>query len=55
MNFLFEKGMNSVALYASEQNAASMSLLQRIGFRINHHWKFMRKDLAQLTLQDQSV
>lgn len=47
MNFLFRKGMNSVALYTSEQNVASITLLQRIGFRTSHHWKFMRKDLSQ--------
>jgi ribosomal protein S18 acetylase RimI-like enzyme len=43
MNFLFEKGLGSVALYTSEQNLASMALLQKLGFRIGHHWKFLRK------------
>lgn len=43
MNFLFEKGMKSVALYTSEQNVASIALLQKLGFTIGHHWKFMRK------------
>jgi len=47
MNFLFEKGMNSAALYTSEQNVASVTLLQKIGFKIGHHWKFMRKNLPQ--------
>jgi ribosomal protein S18 acetylase RimI-like enzyme len=43
MNFLHEKGMNSVALYTSEQNIPSIKLLQKLGFKIGHHWKFMRK------------
>jgi ribosomal protein S18 acetylase RimI-like enzyme len=45
MNFLFEKGMNSVALYTQEQNVASVALLRKLGFRVGHHWKFMRKNL----------
>ncbi|HVP92883.1 MAG TPA: GNAT family N-acetyltransferase [Acidobacteriota bacterium] len=45
MNFLFEKGMNSVALYTSEQNTASITLLRKLGFEVRHHWKFMRKNL----------
>jgi ribosomal protein S18 acetylase RimI-like enzyme len=51
MNFLFNKRMNSVALYTSEQNVASITLLQGIGFKINHRWKFMRKDLSQPAYQ----
>ncbi len=47
MNFLFEKGMDSVALYTSEQNIPSVTLLQNLGFEIAHHWKFMRKNLFQ--------
>jgi len=47
MNFLFEKGINSVALHTSEQNVASMTLLQGIGFMIGHCWKFMREDISQ--------
>jgi ribosomal protein S18 acetylase RimI-like enzyme len=43
MNFLLAKGMDSVALYTSEQNAPSRSLLKRIGFEVSHHWRFMRK------------
>jgi ribosomal protein S18 acetylase RimI-like enzyme len=43
MNFLFEKGMNSVALYTSEQNVASLALLQKLDFRAGHHWRFVRK------------
>lgn len=45
MNFLFKKGMNSVALHTSEQNPQSAALLNKLGFRIGHHWKFMRKYL----------
>ena len=47
MNFLFEKGMNSVALYTSEQNIPSLTLLRKLGFKVGHHWKFMRKNLSQ--------
>jgi len=47
MNFLFEKGMNSVALYTSEQNIPSLTLLRKLGFKVGHHWKFMRKNLRQ--------
>jgi len=47
MNFLFEKGMNSVALYTSEQNIPSLTLLRKLGFKVGHHWKFMRKNLSE--------
>jgi len=47
MNFLFTKGMDSVALYTSEQNIPSVRLLQKFGFKIGHHWKFMRKSLSK--------
>jgi ribosomal protein S18 acetylase RimI-like enzyme len=43
MNFLFEKGMDSVALYTSEENIASLSLLRKLDFGTGHHWRFMRK------------
>ena len=46
MNFLFEKGMDSAALYTTEQNVPSVTLLRKLGFRIGHHWKFMRKNLS---------
>jgi len=46
MNFLFEKGMNSVALYTTEQNVPAVTLLRKLGFEIGHHWKFMRKKLS---------
>lgn len=45
MNRLFEKGMNSVALYTSMQNIASLTLLGKLGFEIGHQWRFMRKNL----------
>jgi len=44
MNFLLEKGMDSAALYTSEQNFPSVVLLQKLGFKIGHHWKFLRKN-----------
>lgn len=47
MNFLLEKGMNSVALYTSEQNLQSVMLLQKLGFTIGHHWKFLHKALPK--------
>ena len=47
MNALFEKGMNSVALYTSEQNVPSVTLLRRLGFEIRHCWKFMHKNVSQ--------
>lgn len=47
MNFLFEKGMDSVVLYTSEQNAASITLLRKLGFEVGHNWKFMRKNLPR--------
>jgi ribosomal protein S18 acetylase RimI-like enzyme len=49
MNFLFEKGFNSAALGASEQNTASVTLLKKLGFEIRHHWRILHKNLpAQL-------
>jgi len=44
MNFLFGKGMSSVALYTSEANVSSTTLLRKIGFEVGHNWKFMRKN-----------
>lgn len=46
MNSLFKRGVNSVALHTSEQNIPSVSLLQKLGFQVGHHWKFMRKNLS---------
>ncbi|MBX5328650.1 MAG: GNAT family N-acetyltransferase [Candidatus Bathyarchaeota archaeon] len=47
MNFLFEKEFDSVALYTAEQNLPSVTLLQKLGFQIEHHWKFMKKTLSK--------
>lgn len=49
MNFLFESGMDSVALYTSEQNAPTNFLLPKLGFKVSHHWSFMRKQLPPKT------
>jgi ribosomal protein S18 acetylase RimI-like enzyme len=43
MNFLYEKGMNSVGLYTAEQNTPSVTLLKKLGFEVKHVWKFMQK------------
>lgn len=50
MNFLVEKRMDSVALYTSEQNISSMTLLQKLGFETRHHWRFMRKNFSERKL-----
>ncbi|MGB9684443.1 MAG: GNAT family N-acetyltransferase [Candidatus Bathyarchaeales archaeon] len=47
MNFLYEKGMDSVALYTVEQNTPSVMLLRKLGFEVGHHWRFMRKTLMK--------
>ncbi|MCS7125159.1 MAG: GNAT family N-acetyltransferase [Candidatus Bathyarchaeota archaeon] len=44
MNFLYEKGMTSVSLYTFEGNVPSITLLKKLGFRIQHHWKFVHKN-----------
>lgn len=43
MNSLFKQGMDSVCLFTNEANAFSIKLLQKIGFQIGFHWKFMLK------------
>jgi len=45
MNLLFTEGMDSVGLFTSEKNAASLTLLEKVGFETSHVWKFMRKNL----------
>lgn len=52
MNGLFLKRMDSVALYTSETNAASIALLLKIGFVTGHHWKFLQKALPQQDLKN---
>ena len=43
MNSLFEQGMDSVCLFTVETNVPAINLLRKIGFEIEHSWKFMRK------------
>jgi len=43
MNFLYEMGMDTVALHTFEQNIPSLTLLKKLGFEIRHNQKFMRK------------
>jgi len=45
MNFLFEKGMNSVRLGTSEQNVSSIALLRSLGFRVDVVRKILLKEL----------
>jgi ribosomal protein S18 acetylase RimI-like enzyme len=45
MNFLFEKGMDSVRLGTSEQNVSSVTLLRSLGFQVEHVRKILRKKL----------
>jgi len=45
MNFLFEKGMNSVRLGTSEENISSITLLRMLGFQVDIVRKIMRKKL----------
>jgi len=45
MNFLLEKGMNSVRLGTAEQNVSSNALLRSLGFRVENVRKTMRKKL----------
>lgn len=43
MNFLFEKGMNSVRLGTSEENVSSIALLRGLGFKVDIVRKIARK------------
>lgn len=45
MNFLFEKGMNSVRLGTSEVNISSITLLRTLSFQVDNVRKVMRKKL----------
>ncbi|MEM2249618.1 MAG: GNAT family N-acetyltransferase [Candidatus Bathyarchaeia archaeon] len=47
MNFLYEKGMDSVALHTNEQNKPSVTLLKNLGFEVKHVWKFMHKNVVK--------
>jgi hypothetical protein len=43
MNWLFTQEMDSVCLFASQANIPSITLMQKIGFEIEHSWNFMFK------------
>jgi ribosomal protein S18 acetylase RimI-like enzyme len=45
MNFLLEKGMDSVRLGTSEENISSISLLRNLGFQVDIVRKALRKEL----------
>lgn len=45
MNFLFEKGMNSVRLGTSEENVSSINLLVGLGFHVDSVRKVLRKKM----------
>jgi ribosomal protein S18 acetylase RimI-like enzyme len=45
MNFLFEKGMDSVRLGTSEENVSSIALLHSLGFQVDIVRKILRKKL----------
>jgi ribosomal protein S18 acetylase RimI-like enzyme len=45
MNFLFEKGMDSVRLGTSEENVSSIALLRSLGFQVDIVRKILRKKL----------
>jgi ribosomal protein S18 acetylase RimI-like enzyme len=47
MNFLFEKGMDTVVLHTSELNIPSVTLLRNVGFGVAHHVKFLRKSMLR--------
>lgn len=47
MNFLYEKGMDSVILGTSEQNVSSITLLRSLGFQVKNVRKILRKELAK--------
>jgi ribosomal protein S18 acetylase RimI-like enzyme len=48
MNFLFEKGMDSVRLGTSEENIASITLLRSLGFQVDIVRKALRKELKNV-------
>jgi ribosomal protein S18 acetylase RimI-like enzyme len=47
MNFLLEKGMDTVILHTSELNIPSVTLLRNIGFEVSHQIKFLRKTMVR--------
>ena len=34
-------------LGTTEQDVASVTLLTKLGFRVRHHWKFLRKNISK--------
>jgi len=47
MNFLFEKGMDSVRLGTSEENISSVTMLRGLDFRVDVARKILRKELKR--------
>jgi len=48
MNFLLQKGMDSVRLGTSEQNLSSIALLRSLGFQVENVKKILRKKLKSI-------
>jgi ribosomal protein S18 acetylase RimI-like enzyme len=48
MNFLFQKGMDSVRLGTSEQNVSSIALLRSLGFQVENVRKILHKKLKSI-------
>lgn len=51
MNFLLEKGFDSVRLGTSEQNVSSNALLHNLGFQVDSVRKVLRKELERADIQ----
>jgi ribosomal protein S18 acetylase RimI-like enzyme len=47
MNFLFNEEIDSVAMYTSETNIASISMFKKLGFKVKYRWKFLHKNLKK--------
>jgi ribosomal protein S18 acetylase RimI-like enzyme len=54
MNFLFEKGIDSVSLGTSEENISSITLLRSVGFQVDVVRKILRKELKHLPVEEGS-
>jgi ribosomal protein S18 acetylase RimI-like enzyme len=48
MNFLFQKGMDSVRLGTSEKNVSSIALLRSLGFQVENVRKILHKKLKSI-------
>jgi ribosomal protein S18 acetylase RimI-like enzyme len=55
MNFLFEKGMDSVRLGTSELNIPSQTLLRGLGFQVDNVRKILRKSLKNAQASRQTT